>query len=81
MIKKIYIGRCKNNTDDLFIAEEAKQRGLDIIMASDITGLGPHCGHKDGDNSTIRHVLLEHCQPIFTIIPQELESISPRIAQ
>ena len=49
-------------------------------MASDITGLGPRCGHKAGDMSAIRHVLLEQCQPIFTIILQELESITPRIA-
>jgi hypothetical protein len=49
-------------------------------MASDITGLGPRCGHKAGDIFTIRHVLLKQCQPIFTIILQELESITPRIA-
>ena len=49
-------------------------------MASDITGLGPRCGHKAGDIFTIRHVLLKQCQPIFTITLQELESINPRIA-
>jgi len=49
-------------------------------MASDITGLGPHRGHKAGDIFTIRHVFLKQCQPIFTIILQELESITPRIA-
>jgi hypothetical protein len=28
-------------------------------MASDITGLGPRCGHKTGDIFTVRHVLAE----------------------